>query len=200
MTTLEPEQRDILEKLNEVALAENWGTVDRAHTAECPNGIPKGVAVIMESIEEIKRLRQRNEELYDFKRKLEDELIDQGFAEYADEKFKTLSDYKAEIAEAKELCRKKIGDLKNNEWLKIMMLAGYQVAVSQKELIDETIKKTVGEILQEYSKMLIDSFVESGNNECNTVVSRVLKKDCPQRIKTIKRLYAQKYGVEIDNE
>lgn len=54
--------------------------------------------------------------------------------------------------------------------------------------------------MQQYSKMLIDSFVESGNNECNTVVSRVLKKDCPQRIKIIKRQYAQKYGVEIDNE
>ena len=94
MTTLEPEQKDILEKLNEVALAENWGTVDRVHTAECPNGIPKGVAVIMEAIEEIKRLREQNGELYAFKRKLEDELIEQGFAEYADEEFKTLSDYK----------------------------------------------------------------------------------------------------------
>lgn len=54
MTTLEPEQKDILEKLNQLALEENWGTVDRD-----PNGIPKGVAVIMEAIEEIKRLRMR---------------------------------------------------------------------------------------------------------------------------------------------
>lgn len=142
MTTLEPEKKDILEKLNEIALEENWGTVERVHTAEYPNGIPKGVAVIMEAMEEIKRLREQNGELYTFKRKLEDELIEQGFAEYADEEFKTLSDYKAEIAEAKELCRKKIGDLKINEWIRIMMLAGYQIgAVSQKELIDETIKK-----------------------------------------------------------
>ena len=59
MTTLEPEQKDILEKLNQLVLEENWGTVDRVHTAECPNGIPKGVAVIMEAIEEIKRLRMR---------------------------------------------------------------------------------------------------------------------------------------------
>ena len=57
MTTLEPEQKDILEKLNEVALGENWGTVDRV------NGIPKGVAVIMEAIQEIKRLREQPKEI-----------------------------------------------------------------------------------------------------------------------------------------
>ena len=53
MTTLEPEQKDVLEKLNEIALEENWGTVDRD-----PNGIPKGVAVIQEAMDEIKRMRE----------------------------------------------------------------------------------------------------------------------------------------------
>lgn len=53
MTTLEPEKKDILEKLNQLALEENWGTVDRD-----PNGIPKGVAVVMEAMQEIKRLRE----------------------------------------------------------------------------------------------------------------------------------------------
>lgn len=51
MTTLEPEQKDILEKLNEIALETNWGTVERV------NGMPKHTAVIQEAIEEIKRLR-----------------------------------------------------------------------------------------------------------------------------------------------
>lgn len=93
MTTLEPEQKDILEKLNEIALEANWGTAERV------NGTPKVVAVIQEVMEEIKRLREQNGELYNFKRKLEDELIENGFAEYADEKFKTLTDYKTGIKE-----------------------------------------------------------------------------------------------------
>ncbi len=51
MTTLEPEQKDIIEKLNEITLEANWGTVDRA------DGSPKAVVVIQEAVEEIKRLR-----------------------------------------------------------------------------------------------------------------------------------------------
>lgn len=93
MTTLKPEQKDILEKLNEIALEVNWGTVERA------NGVPKAVAVIQEAMEEIKRLREQNERLYTFKRKLEDELVENGFAEYADENFKTLANYRTAIKE-----------------------------------------------------------------------------------------------------
>lgn len=47
------EHKDILEKLNEIALETNWGTVERI------SGIPKGVAIIQEAIEEIKRLREQ---------------------------------------------------------------------------------------------------------------------------------------------
>lgn len=47
------EQKDILEKLNEIALEANWGTTERI------NGVPKAVAVIQEAMEEIKRLRMR---------------------------------------------------------------------------------------------------------------------------------------------
>lgn len=184
MTTLEPEQKDILEKLNEIALDAHWGTVDRVHTAECPNGIPKGVAIIQEAIEEIKRLRELNGELYTFKRKLEDELIEQGFAEYADEEFKSLSDYKAENAEAKELCRKKIGDLKINEWIKIMKLAGYQVeAVSQKELIEQVVKATATEIFLELIRATESAERQGG--QCSLDYLKVK---------------ARQFGVEIDNE
>lgn len=52
MTTLKPEQKDILEKLNEIALEANWGTTERV------NSVPKAVAVIKEAMEEIKRLRE----------------------------------------------------------------------------------------------------------------------------------------------
>lgn len=45
------EQKDILEKLNEIAIETNWGTVERV------NGVPKVVAVIQEAMGEIKRLR-----------------------------------------------------------------------------------------------------------------------------------------------
>lgn len=133
MTTLEPEQKDILEKLNQLALEENWGTVDRV------NGIPKGVAVIMEAIEEIKRLREQN-------------------------------------GEANELCRKKIGDLKINEWIKIMKLAGYQVgAVSQKELIEQVVMATAKDIIEDFKR-----HGSCGEDWCN---------------------YMRKaYGVEIENE
>lgn len=57
MTTLEPEQKDILEKLNEIALETNWGTVERV------DGVPKTVAVIQEAMEEIKRLRELPKEI-----------------------------------------------------------------------------------------------------------------------------------------
>lgn len=63
MTTLEPEQKDILEKLNEIALEANWGGVDRVYTAEVPNGVPKAIAVIKEAMEEIKRLRELPKEI-----------------------------------------------------------------------------------------------------------------------------------------
>lgn len=55
MTTLEPEQKDILEKLNEIALEANWGTVERV------NGVPKAVAVIREAWACIRNLRAEND-------------------------------------------------------------------------------------------------------------------------------------------
>jgi len=64
MTTLEPEQKDILEKLNEISLEVNWGTVERVHTNESSNGVPKAVAVIQEAVEEIKRLRELPKEIF----------------------------------------------------------------------------------------------------------------------------------------
>lgn len=57
MTTLEPEQKDILEKLNEIALETNWGTAERV------NGVPKVIAVIQEAMEEIKALRKSDADL-----------------------------------------------------------------------------------------------------------------------------------------
>lgn len=50
-------QKDILEKLNEIAIETNWGTAERV------NGIPKAVIVIQEAMEEIKRLREQRSEL-----------------------------------------------------------------------------------------------------------------------------------------
>lgn len=58
MTTPEPEQKDILEKLNEIALEADWGTTERV------NGVPKAVAVIKEAMEEIKRLRDLPKEIF----------------------------------------------------------------------------------------------------------------------------------------
>lgn len=52
METLKPEQKDILEKLDEIALEANWGTAERV------DGVPKALAVIQEAMEEIKRLRE----------------------------------------------------------------------------------------------------------------------------------------------
>lgn len=56
MTTL-TEQKDIIEKLNEIALETNWGTVERV------NGVPKPIVVIQEAVNEIKRLREDNLDL-----------------------------------------------------------------------------------------------------------------------------------------
>ncbi len=50
-------QKAILEKLNEIALETNWGTV------EIVNGLPKPIAVIKEAMEEIKRLREQKKEI-----------------------------------------------------------------------------------------------------------------------------------------
>lgn len=51
------EQKDILEKLNEIALEANWGTVERV------NGVSKAVAVIQEAMEEIRALRKNDADL-----------------------------------------------------------------------------------------------------------------------------------------
>lgn len=56
MTTFEPEKRDIIDELNELALRANWGTVDRI------NGQPKDVLIIQKAIEEIVRLRKLKRE------------------------------------------------------------------------------------------------------------------------------------------
>ncbi|MCM1437831.1 MAG: hypothetical protein NC131_01275 [Roseburia sp.] len=50
-------EKDIIEKLNEIALEANWGSCDRV------DGAPKAVLVIQEAIEEIKRLREDNLDL-----------------------------------------------------------------------------------------------------------------------------------------
>ena len=92
---------------------------------------------------------------------------------------------KAANAEAKELCRKKIGDLKVNEWIKIMKLAGYEVnAVSQPEQIEQIRKETAKEI----SQSLFDMAKEQGKHPMITPVDWV---------KNVKNL-AKHYGVEID--
>lgn len=55
MTTFEPENKDIIDELNEVALRANWGTVDRIE------GKPKAVVIIQKAIEEIIQLRKQVE-------------------------------------------------------------------------------------------------------------------------------------------
>lgn len=55
MTTFEPENKDIIDELNEVALQANWGTVDRIE------GKPKAVVIIQKAIEEIIQLRKQVE-------------------------------------------------------------------------------------------------------------------------------------------
>lgn len=55
MTTFEPENKDIIDELNEIALRANWGTVDRIE------GKPKAVVIIQKAIEEIIQLRKQVE-------------------------------------------------------------------------------------------------------------------------------------------
>lgn len=45
--------------------------------------------------------------------------------------YRKLDEVVKEVAEAKELCRKKVGDLKINEWIKIMTLAGFEVNITE---------------------------------------------------------------------
>lgn len=47
-------QKDILDKLNEIALETNWGTVERV------NGVPQSIAVIKEAWACIRDLRAEN--------------------------------------------------------------------------------------------------------------------------------------------
>lgn len=55
MTTFQPENKDIIDELNELALRTNWGTVDRI------DGKPKAVVIIQKAIEEIVQLRKQTE-------------------------------------------------------------------------------------------------------------------------------------------
>lgn len=64
------EQKDILEKLNEIALEANWGTTERV------NGIPKAVAVIHEAMEEIKVLRKSDADLRLYEMQMKNGEID----------------------------------------------------------------------------------------------------------------------------
>lgn len=54
---LDNPDKDIIDKLNEIALEMPWGVVERVNNDISPNGMPKAVAVIQEAISEIKRLR-----------------------------------------------------------------------------------------------------------------------------------------------
>lgn len=67
-------------------------------------------------------------------------------------------------------------------------------------VIKQIRKDTANEILQEYSRQLIDEFKESGENQCNTTVAKVLKLICPEKVNKIKKKCAKKYGVEVDDE
>lgn len=64
------EQKDILEKLNEIALEANWGTTERV------NGVPKSVAVIQEAVEEIKALRKSDADLRLYETQMKNGEID----------------------------------------------------------------------------------------------------------------------------
>lgn len=202
MTTLEPEQKDILEKLNEIALEENWGTVDRVHTAECPNGIPKGVAVIMEAIEEIKRLREDEADLRIYEMQMKNGEIDMTLgSEHADAFISGLLQIFAQNG-AKNFLTTDVGFIEDGQLytLTIQKVGGQTPAEKLNTLRDEVRKETAKKILQEYSQALIDEFVESGNNQCNTTVAKVLRRICPEIVTNILYRYADKCGVTIDEK
>lgn len=77
-----------------------------------------------------------------------------------------INQLKKDLAEAQKLCRKKVGDLKTNEWIKIMKLAGYEVnAVSEKEKMEQIRKETAKEILK-----LLDCVSTTDVNELNHLI------------------------------
>lgn len=87
-----------------------------------------------------------------------------------------------ELAEAKELCRKKVGDLKINEWIKIMTLAGYEVkATSWQEKFEEVRKETAKEILA-----YVGNLYEDGDDLFQMKDYQWYKNLC------------KKYGVEVE--
>lgn len=87
---------------------------------------------------------------------------------------------KSAIAEAQALCRKKVGDLKANDWIKMMKLAGYEVnLVSEKEKMEQVRKETAKEILQDL-KGLLEGYIDTRTGE------------------TLYKQLAEKYGSEVE--
>lgn len=196
MTTLEPEKRDILEKLNDVALELHWGLVERV------NGIPKPIAVIQEAIEEIKRLREEKNALRLYTMQMKNGEIDMTLgSEPADTFIFGLLQIFAQNG-AKNFLTTDIEFIEDGQryTLTIQKVGGQTPAEKLSTLRDDTRKETTKNVLKEYSKMLIEEFVESGNNQCNTTVAKVLRKCCPEIVTKVQYRYADKNGVEIENE
>lgn len=96
---------------------------------------------------------------------------------------------KSENAEAKELCKKKVGDLKVNEWIRIMTAAGYEVtAISLTEHVEQIRKETAKEVLQKVRKHYPPSREDT----------RATLDDC--YMLDVLDDIAKQYGVEVDND
>lgn len=176
MTTLESEQKDILEKLNEIALEANWGTVERV------NGIPEAVAIIQEAMEEIKALRKSDADLRLYEMQLKNGEIDMTVGS---------EDCKAFIFGLIQIFRQngatnfftttiEVDDKHGERYALIIQKVG---AESPAEQLSRIRKETVREILQEL-------FTFYGGEE-----SGFPDHEIQQDLK----FFAEKYGVEIDN-
>ena len=144
MTTLEPEQKDILEKLNEIALEAHWGLVERV------NGIPKPIAVIMEAIEEIKRLREDQNDLRLYTMKMQNGEIDMTLgSEHADAFIFGLLQIFAQNG-AKNFLTTDVEFIKDGQryTLTIQKVGGQTPAEKLSAMRNETRKETAKEILE----------------------------------------------------
>lgn len=92
--------------------------------------------------------------------------------------FELYNRLKRETTKVRGLCKKKVGDLKINEWIEIMTTAGYEVtATSLKEQVEQIRTETAKEIIQ--------------------LMKQVQAMFYDKEYVAIQKIISEKYGVEV---
>lgn len=105
----------------------------------------------------------------------------------------------AELGRKNAELQKQVDELKKENARLDKNVKWFQEKIENGELVSEqVVKDTAKEILDEYSKMLIEGFIKCADIQDFVTVKTTLRNVCPAKVKKIKKKMAKRYGLWVE--